>query len=340
MRRHAHANPLLRRKQDKLLDGLNSKAPSEWPRHLNLAWVILHDELNVAEQPALSVMNASVSAAHSCAQAVNRRIGNISEFQSRNKLRKAFERTAKCTKRAPAELRRPLNAAIIPLIQGEFVDLEVIETIFDAAAEVFSEYSHHEAAKTALAVLTYQVPGGERYTTVKNGFPGLSARDRIKSEKALTALGRASKKRKTTASDVFITLASVLQSKQSSKLNSQINTLMVDYVAAVAEIWSRTGLRPSRARHPADPAYKSRFHRFVDLVLTEMFEPGARRHDDSLDAVHRQTQLAHKKLPQELRSIASTALRRADVEWLVSTDHIAKALRRRFKKPTGILRNL
>src|SRR5262249_49158518 len=69
------------------------------------------------------------------------------------------------------------------------------------AAEVFSEYSHHEAAKTALAVLTYQVPGRERYTTVKNGFPGLSARDRIKSEKALTALGRASKKRKTTASD-------------------------------------------------------------------------------------------------------------------------------------------
>jgi hypothetical protein len=114
--------------------------------------------------------------------------------------------------------------------------------------------------------------------------------------------------------------------------------LIVDYVAAVADVWRRAGLRPSRARHPADPSYRSRFHRFVDLVLTEMVEPWARRHDGSLDAVRQQTRLAHDKLHPEFRSIASPTLKRADVEWLVSSDHIAKALRRRFKKPTGILR--
>jgi len=48
MRRHAHANPFVRRKLKPLLDEIKSKATSEWPRHFNLAWQILHDELDVA----------------------------------------------------------------------------------------------------------------------------------------------------------------------------------------------------------------------------------------------------------------------------------------------------
>ena len=299
MRRHTRANPLVRRRLSKLIEDLKSEAPRKWPRRFNLAWVILHDELNLAEQPARSVLDSSASAAHACAQSINRRVENIVEFQTRNKLHKAFERIAKCAERAPAALRRRLDVAIIPLIQNGHIDLEVIETIFDAAVEVFSEYSRQEAAKTALSVLTYQAPGGNRYTTVKNDFPGLSAKDRVKSEKALTTLGKASKKRRTTASDVFAALAGALQSKQSAKLNSQIHTLIVDYVAAVADIWRRAGLRPSRASDPADPTYKSRFHRFVDLVLTEMVEPWSRRHDEDLDEVRRQTRSAHERLDPE-----------------------------------------
>jgi hypothetical protein len=328
MRRHTRANPLVRRRLSKLIEDLKSEAPRKWPRRFSLAWVILHDELNLAEQPARSVLDSSASAAHACAQAINRRVENIVEFQTCSKLHKAFERIAKCAERAPAALRRRLDVAIIPLIQNKYIDLEVIEAIFDGAVEVFSEYSHHEAAKTALAVLTYQVAGDERYPTVKNEFPGLSAEDRIKSEKALTALGKASKKRKATTSDVFAALAGALRTEQSAKLNSQIHTLIVDYVAAVADVWRRAGLKPSRARHPTDPAYRSRFHRFVDLVLTEMVEPWARRHDDDLGAVRRETRLAHEKLRPEFRSIASSALRRADIEWLVSVDHIVKALQR------------
>ena len=179
MRRHTRANPLVRRRLSKLIEDLKSEAPRKWPRRFNLAWVILHDELNLAEQPTRSVLDSSASAAHACARSINRRVENIVEFQTRNKLHKAFERIANCAKRAPAELRRRLDAAIIPLIQREPVDLEVIETIFDATVEVFSEYSNHEAAKTALSVLTYQAPGGDRYTTVKNDFPGLGAKDRL-----------------------------------------------------------------------------------------------------------------------------------------------------------------
>jgi hypothetical protein len=328
MRRHGHANPLARRQLNRLLDELKSEAPNEWPRHFNRAWVILHHELDVPERVAVSIMSDCASAAHAGCQTMNRRVGDIVEFLTREKLCKAFERIAKCTKRAPAALRRRLDAAVIPLIQEEHVDLEAIEAIFDAAVGVFTEDSRQEAARTALAVLTYQPPGGERYMTVKNDFPGLGADDRTKSEKALAALGKASKKRVTTTSDVFAALARALRHRKSAKLNSQIHTLIVDYVAVVADVWRHAGLRPSRAGHVEDPTYKSKFHRFADLVLTAIIEPGARRHDVNLQDLRQRTRLAHAKLPPEVRRIVSPALRRADVEWLISSNHIDKALRR------------
>lgn len=331
MRRRARANPLTRRQVKTLLRQLSVSSTGAWPTHLAMAHKILADQSGIPDEILRSIIAAAVSAAYVCAKAINQRVGNVVGFQTRNKLREAFERISKCAKRAPAELRRDLDAAVAPLIQQECIDLEVIETIFDAALEVFSKYSRHEAARTGLAVLMYQPPGGEQYATVKNDFPGLSAEDQIKAKRALMVLGRASKKTRTTASDAFATLATALKCKQSAKLNSQIHTLIVDYVAAVADLWRRSGLRPSRARHPADPSYKSKFHRFVDLVLTEMVEPWARRYDGSLDSVRRQTRLAHEKLRPEFRSIVSPALRGADVEWLVSDDHLKKALRRRSK---------
>ena len=227
MRRHTRANPFVRRRLSKLIEDLKSEAPRKWPRRFNLAWVILHDELNLAEQPAQSVL---ILLPQLHMRAPRQLIGGSKifvEFQTRNKLHKAFERIAKCAERAPAALRRHLDVAIIPLIQNGHIDLEVIETIFDAAVEVFSEYSRQEAAKTALSVLTYQAPGGDRYTTVKNDFPGLSAKERVKSEKCSHNSGIASKKRRTTASDVFAALAGALQSEQSAKLNSQIHILIV-----------------------------------------------------------------------------------------------------------------
>ena len=74
MRRHTRANPLVRRRLSKLIEDLKSEAPRKWPRRFNLAWVILHDELNLAEQPARSVLDSSASAAHACARSINRRV--------------------------------------------------------------------------------------------------------------------------------------------------------------------------------------------------------------------------------------------------------------------------
>ena len=65
----------------------------------------------------------------------------------------------------------------------------------------------------------------------------------------------------------------------------------------------------------------------VDLVLTAMIEPWARRHDDNLNEVGRKIRKAYAVIPQELRSAIRPGLNRSDTEWLVSEDHLKKALR-------------
>ena len=129
------------------------------------------------------------------------------------------------------------------------------------------------------------------------------------------------------ASDVFKALAGALESEQDINPSSQIYDLIVHYVADVAMVWRQVGLRPARARHPEDPTYKSKFHRFVDLVLVAMIEPEARRHLVDLDDMRRKVRRAHTALPDELRRITSPTLRRADIVWLVNDDHLKKALR-------------
>ena len=174
-------------------------------------------------------LNSSVSAAHACAgQSISSQKHH--EYQTRSKATTLLSKVSPICKKTPgAKLRRCLNTAIIPLIQKGHVDLEVIEAIFDAAVKVFSEYSHHEAAKTALAVLTYQAVGGEQYATIKNRF-SRSQRERPVNREKLSQTGKTCKK-PTNTSDAFAALAGALQSKRSAKLNSQIHTLIVDYVS-------------------------------------------------------------------------------------------------------------
>ena len=56
--------------------------------------------------------------------------------------------------------------------------------------------------------------------------------------------------------------------------NTLIADLITNYVASVAQIWLRHGIRPGRAVHPSNPNYRSKFHRFVDLVLTAVSSRG------------------------------------------------------------------
>ena len=328
MRRQARAIPLARRRLNSFVLDLKSKPTDEWPPHLRRAWNILHSESELAlfEEAALSLIIKSVSAAHKCAQAINQRSAEIAEFQTCTKLHDTLRRIAKCAKRAPARLRRLLDEQVVPLIREGTIDLEVIGAIFDAAVAAFREFPKVEASRTALREMCGMPPDHVRVVVIKSEYAAAGEAYQRQAEGAIAALAKSSN-HKLSASDVFNALASPLGSDQGTRPNAQIYDLIVEYVAEIATFWRQAGLRPSRATRLEDPTYRSNFHRFADLVLTAMTEPWVRRHLINLDDTRRQIRLVHSRLPDEARRIASPAPRRADVNWLVSEDHVKKALR-------------
>jgi hypothetical protein len=58
-----------------------------------------------------------------------------------------------------------------------------------------------------------------------------------------------------------------------------------------------------------------------------MIEPEAKRHLVDLEDLRRQIHKVHAKLPSEARHFISPAPRRRDVIWLISEDHLKKAMR-------------
>ena len=108
--------------------------------------------------------------------------------------------------------------------------------------------------------------------------------------------------------------------------------MIVVYVAEVADIWRSAGLRPTRVFNRSCVGKRSKFHHFVDLVLTAIVEPQSRRYDSNLDAAKQQILAAHARLPDSLRPEVAATLRHCDVEWLVSDDHLKKALRELVQK--------
>jgi hypothetical protein len=328
MRRLARSNFLARRQISSLLVQIrNSRcALAGWPINLNAAYSILSRELSVSDLEARLIVAEAVQAAHIFARAADRQAGDLVQLRVRATLCKNVERIAKCTKRSVVALRGRLDAAAITFVQKEKVDLEDIESIILVTAKIFREHRDEESSRTALRVMTYPSGTKDPKITIANDLSCLNARDRIRAVDALAALGKASKK--ITAYDVFSTLSSTLQNGKSKKSEPQLNELIVNYVGAVADLWKRYGLKPSRSGHAVDTAYRSKFHRFVDLVLTEMVEPWARRHDGSAAESARRLRSAQKSLPKEYRSVASLAQRRADIEWLVGRHHIDEALDR------------
>src|SRR5262245_31064252 len=111
MRRHVQLLHLAQARSGPLGRRVTSQPPSAWPDHIKLAWAILRDELQVTKRRAFRVMVDSISAAQTCAAAVNRRSRNIVEAQSRAKVAFAFKRLANCCRRASAGLRRRLDEA-------------------------------------------------------------------------------------------------------------------------------------------------------------------------------------------------------------------------------------
>jgi hypothetical protein len=126
-------------------------------------------------------------------------------------------------------------------------------------------------------------------------------------------------------------LASVLDAKHIRKTDREVSTIFQDYVVDVGSIWQAAGLYPTRARNYQDPTYKSRFHRFTDLILTALAEPWTHRYDANLNEIRRRAFDARARMPDEFRRV-SAALRQCDEGWLISDHILRQALRKLVKK--------
>ena len=321
MRRHVKLFHLAQARSGPLDRLLNSKPPSEWPEHIKLAWAILRDELQVTEKRAFRLIIDSISAAQACTAAVNERSGNIVEEQSRAKVGLAFKRLANCCRRAPAGLCRRLNEAIVPLLQQDPIDLEVIHDIFAAAASQF-EISPEEAAATAMRSMS------SRADWLINEYSGLRPETQRNCELALSKL--AQNKRPAKAHMVFKALAAGVKDKPAGNQDSDSVTLRSDYVSALARLWEAAGLHPARAYREGDSRYKSRFHRYSDLILAAVGEPWAQRHSSDLDHMRRKSYKNRAGMPREYQ--ASAGLLPSTAEWLISEHILRNGLRQRIQK--------
>ena len=325
MRRRARVVHFARRPISSFVRGLKSKLADKLNPHLGLAQDILQVELKLSEDTSRSILAGAASLAHECAVAINQRAANIFQLQTSAKLRKELRRIANCAKRAPVRLRRRLDAMVVPHIRESIIDVEVINAVFDAFVLAFAKFPKLEESKTALRLMCAS-PEHDRAVLIKSRYEAVGSVFQGKAHDAIMALARSPGCVST--SDVFAALAAAIDPGGTVTSNSEIHDLIVEYVAKVAALWRESGLRPSRAVAPDDPAYRSRFYRFVEFVLTAMTEPDVQRHLISENATRMRIEKAYRRLPEEYRQIARSGPRRADVEWLVSDDHVKKALRK------------
>jgi hypothetical protein len=324
MRRRTKPVPLARMDLNKLIRTLRQRSTSEWSRHLSSALEVLTVELKVDRHTALDLLIAAVSAAHRCACAVEQRALAQSRARAQADVGKALLRIAKCAARSPAELRCSLDLSVRSVLGRGIVDTEVLRRLVHRATQVFRKFRKMSPAATALKAMGFpDTPGQERIGLITN-IEALHPTARGRAEQALSRRCRESPSN-WTASGVFGVLATAVSSHSEDGASPEISDLLVEYVRKLGDGWTAVGLRPGRANHPGDANYKSRFHRFSDLVLTAFMEPSSLRHDGDLTEIRQKLRRSHLALPADWRGGVDAGLRLSDREWLISEDHLRRA---------------
>jgi hypothetical protein len=324
MRRLARAVPLARMSVERRVHELRFRDQSAWPKHLRMAYEVLRYRLSCPEEVSLQLLIDAVRAAHACACRIDQRSMTIARVRAHTKMRKACACIANCAKRAPARLRRDLDRAVVELLRQHPIDAETIESLFDVMDRIFARYPDEEAAKTALCALGSWDDGELRRIPLKAEFQSLPSLFQPQMETRLSELA-SSASGTLTAAQVFDAMT-VTFTAEDVDSDPGIATLIVDYLKDVKERWRAVGLYASRARDAADPSYASPFFQFAEFVLTAIVEPWARRHVADVREHARRVWEKHRELHDDFQQDVSPRLRRPDREWLVSDDHLKKAL--------------
>lgn len=314
--RNVRANFLARRSLHQSVSTLREKSPCEWPEDLAKAWDILCTELDLSEAEARDVMIQSATIAQHCAAAQNQQSINVVRTRAPVAIKRACKKISNCIKRTPASLRKELDQAIISATLNSVVDLELIESVFETTEKIFKKYPDIKPSATALKALA-------QLSAVN--FSALELTSRRNAEQAFADLLR--REKKVTAARIFQVLMQAIGEATISTASPSSFGFITSYVFDLMVIWRRMRLPTGRARNDASPQYKSKFHRFADLVLTALCEPQARRHNADLESIRQQAWLVHARLSTEDKKLISASLPRADRQWMVSEAHIKAALR-------------
>jgi hypothetical protein len=271
MARHVRATFFPRISLPNLLLGLQLRSPADWPPHLYGAWLILHDEMAVPDDKCLAVVLESVLSAHRLFAEENRQICKIEEFRVCGKIARLFRRVSRCASRAPAALRRHLDARIAPLILDSVIDLEVIESIFRAVKMVFQNFPECEATRTGLESLE-EISSAD-FSLVTRAFRG------DLEQEFFELVNVAKAKRRTLTVRLLNVLAAAIDGTKTSRPSSMGYRHVTNYVRRIAQIWRSAELTPTRARSFWDNTYESKFHRFAELMLAGLVNLGMTRQE-------------------------------------------------------------
>jgi hypothetical protein len=277
-------------------------------------------------------MVRGVKAAQECATRMNVRARQAEEYERAGPVKQSLQRLSNCAKRAPAKLRHLLDEKIVPLLQGGEVDLETIEALCQASREAFDHFPDSEAAATALSALGVYRQHDCDNIGLATDFSSLSMPLQANCTSALSQALRSGAT--VGAEGVFEALAGGISPPAHPPRGAA--DIVIDYVAAVAAAWHGAGLRAGRAFREGDVGYKSKFHRFCDLLLTVLVEPRSRRHGEELERFAEQAWARQRLLPPDVQKFVRGDLPRRDTQWLVTAHCLREGLGR-FKKSASRL---
>jgi len=341
VRRQPQVFHLSRIRIHQLRDRLAKQEVPKWPQHLKLAFEVLTERLKVEHMAARSIVIAASESAYICAVEITRQSLSIERQRICEECGRQFRKLANNVAQVPVKLRRSINQSMAAIIDGGYFDSESLGDILRATADhlrvrldnpsagralkaIQAEKSGGRSRDALLHSVGYEDPPGEGHYMLLNLYSGLDPSTRHKIESTVNIAIESPAGMSSTA-DLFACIASAIGRNSSAKRKLVANSI-IDHVKRTAILWRSHGLKPTRARHYDDPHYKSNFHLFSDLVLTALADPDSLRHDKDLEEVKRRKCDQLTRLPNHFRKHLSAAMRRRDIEWLVSDDHVKKAL--------------
>jgi hypothetical protein len=283
MRRVKKPIPLARRDPDGYILQLDAE-PATWPAFLHAAWEIVAKEMSAPDQARQAVIDA-VRPANKCARAIAARLQATTSDQSREVVVRAAKRISTRIKRIPAAARRALDDVARHEL-GEEVNSETIGTFLTGCSKVMlafpesqlaQEIQHDLSGRSNAATAATLDEGTERPTIHLvhefDAMPPLARRD---VEDRLAKILRECLSLPS-ALDIFSAIGDSLKARSPAAIREYVGDLHVTYVSEVAEVWRRLGLRPARSTLLDKPDHKSRFHRFLELVLRDHLDLNLRR---------------------------------------------------------------